>query len=283
VTVTPARALGAELDPARRSYTVDEVILYQLGLGAGGRPTDAQELRYVYESDLVVLPTFGTLLPLELVLQIPEVDGLDFDLALLLHGEQDISMVRPLPTNGTVTTTGRIAEIWDKGKAALVVLETETADDDGPIMTSRISAFLRGEGGFGGERGPVTGVPAPDRTPDAVLHTPTLPQQALIYRLTGDKNPLHADPAFAARGGFDRPILHGLATYGIVCRTVVDSLLDGDVTRVGRYMTRFAGSVFPGETIVTSVWREGDRLLLSATTQERGEPVLSNGFITLTS
>ena len=276
------RALGAELKPKTYEYSADDVILYQLGLGAGVPPTQEQELRYVYEDGLVTLPTFGVLPPLELVLQMPEVGGLEFDLALLLHGEQDITVHRPLPTAGVLTVTGRVAEIWDKRKAALVVLETETSDGNGLLMSSRISAFLRGEGGFGGERGPSTGIAAPQRTPDCVLFSPTLPQQALLYRLTGDKNPLHADPAFAAMGGFDRPILHGLCTYGIVCKAVIDQVLAGDIAKVGRYMTRFAGSVFPGETIVTSVWNEGDRLLLSATTAERGEPVLSNSFITLT-
>ncbi len=113
------------------------------------------------------------------------------------------------------------------------------------------------------------------------MQSPTLPQQALLYRLSGDKNPLHADPAFAAMGGFDRPILHGLCTYGIVCKAVVDQVLDGDVSRVARYQARFAGVVFPGETIVTSVWREGDRLLLTATTEERGEPVITNAAVML--
>jgi acyl dehydratase len=273
------KALGAELKPAIYEYGVDQVILYHLGLGAGTPPTDAHELSYVYEKSLVTLPSFGALIPMPLVLDMVEVEGLEVDLTKLLHGEQDITIHRPLPVAATITSTGRIAEIWDKGKAALVVLESEASDEDGPIMTARTSAFLRGQGGFGGERGPVTGAPAPDRAPDYVLNSPTLPQQALIYRLSGDKNPLHADPEFAALGGFDRPILHGLCTYGVVCKAVVDGVLGGDVTRVGRYMTRFAGSVFPGETIVTSVWDEGDRLLLSAATAERQNVVLSNAFI----
>jgi acyl dehydratase len=279
VTIDLDKALGAELKPATYEYGVDEVILYHLGLGAGTPPTDPRELRYVYEKSLVVLPAFGALLPMPLVLDMVDVEGLNVDLTKLLHGEQDIVIHRPLPVSATITTTGRIAEIWDKGKAALAVLESETSDADGPILTSRTSAFLRGQGGFGGERGPVTGAPAPDRAPDHVLRSPTLPQQALIYRLSGDKNPLHADPEFAALGGFDRPILHGLCTYGVVCKAVVDGVLGGDVARVGRYMSRFAGSVFPGETIVTSVWDEGDRLLLSAATDERQNAVLSNAFI----
>jgi len=279
VSIDLNKALGAELKPATYEYGVDQVILYHLGLGAGTPPTDAQELRYVYEKNLVVLPAYGALLPMPLVLDMVDVEGLGVDLTKLLHGEQDITIHRRIPVAATITTKGRIAEIWDKGKAALVVLESETSDAEGPILTARTSAFLRGSGGFGGERGPVTGAPAPDRAPDHVLRSPTLPQQALIYRLSGDKNPLHADPEFAALGGFDRPILHGLCTYGVVCKAVVDGVLGGDVTRVGRYMSRFAGSVFPGETIITSVWDEGDRLLLSAATEERQNAVLSNAFI----
>ena len=164
MTIDLDKALGAELKPATYEYGADEVILYHLGLGAGTPPTDPRELRYVYEKSLVVLPAFGALLPMPLVLDMVDVEGLDVDLTKLLHGEQDIIIHRPLPVAATITTTGRIAEVWDKGKAALAVLESETSDADGPILTCRTSAFLRGQGGFGGERGPVTGAPAPDRT-----------------------------------------------------------------------------------------------------------------------
>ncbi|HSR14202.1 MAG TPA: MaoC family dehydratase, partial [Gemmatimonadales bacterium] len=139
----------------------------------------------------------------------------------------------------------------------------------------------RGEGGFGGDPGPKPDNDRPGRDPDHVAEFKTLPQQALVYRLSGDKNPLHADPAFAAMAGFDRPILHGLCTYGIVCRSVVDTLLSGDVGRVARYTTRFSGVVFPGDTVVTSMWEEGDRILLEASTAESGRPVLTNAALML--
>ena len=139
------------------------------------------------------------------------------------------------------------------------------------------------EGGFGGESGPPAGNKAPERGPDLTVESKTMPNQALIYRLSGDKNPLHADPQFAKMGGFDKPILHGLSSFGVVCKAVVDNVLDGDVTKVARYQVRFAGVVFPGETIVTSVWREGDRLLLTAKTKERDTPVVSNAAIELRS
>jgi acyl dehydratase len=142
--------------------------------------------------------------------------------------------------------------------------------DGTPLWTTTSSIFARGEGGFGGERGPSGRGEPPGRAPDAVLVTPTVPQQALWYRLLGDRNPLHSDPAFAAGAGFPRPILHGLCTYGMVCKAVVDDVLDGDVTRVASYGVRFAGVVFPGETLRTAVWRDGDRLRLVTTVDERG-------------
>ena len=146
-----------------------------------------------------------------------------------------------------------------------------------------MSLFLRGEGGFGGPSGPKVENATPDRAPDGVIESPTLPQQALLYRLNGDKNPLHCDPEFAKSAGFDTPIIHGLCSYGIVCKAVVDGALDGDVTRVARYQARFRGVGFPGETYRTSFWREGDRLLVEAHSVERDAIIISNAVFTLRS
>ena len=175
--------------------------------------------------------------------------------------------------------------VYDKGKAALVVLETvsRAAGDNRPLFTNRFSAFFRGEGGFGGDSGPAAASPTPDRAPDLVVACPTLPQQALLYRLSGDKNPLHVDPAFAAKAGFDQPILHGLCTYGLVCKAVVDHALGGDVGRVAGYGARFAGVVFPGETVEVAMWHEDGRVLTSARAVERDAPVIVNGSVRLTS
>jgi acyl dehydratase len=187
------------------------------------------------------------------------------------------------PAAADARTTGRVAGIFDKGSGALVVVEATTTDSNGSaLFLNRFSLFVRGEGGFGGEPGPRTGNEAPERSPDVEIEHATVPQQALLYRLCGDKNPLHADPAVAARAGFDRPILHGLCTYGIVCKAAVDRLLGGDVSRVARYRARFAGVLFPGETIVVQGWREDDRILLRAACRERGTPVLTNAALTLT-
>ena len=208
--------------------------------------------------------------------------GLDFNPMMLLHGEQEIVVHESLPTQATVRNTGRIAEIWDKGKGAVVTLEAETALDDGrKLCTNRFSAFIRGEGGFGGESGPAPGEPAPARPPDHVFASSTRRSQALLYRLSGDKNPLHADPALAKLGGFDTPILHGLCSFGVVCKAVVDGVLGGDVSRVAGYRARFAGVVYPGETIETAVWEESGQLILAARAVERDAAVLTHAAIAL--
>ena len=208
--------------------------------------------------------------------------GLEFNPAMLLHGEQDIEIHKPLPAAASFKTKGRIADVFDKGKAALVIIENESRDESGePLFTIRMSLFLRGEGGFGGPSGPKAGNVAPERAPDGVVVSTTLPQQALLYRLCGDKNPLHADPEFAKMGGFDTPIIHGLCSYGIACKAVVDDALAGDVTKVARYQARFAGVAFPGETYLTSWWKEGDWILLEVKSKERDAVIISNAAITL--
>lgn len=276
------RALGAVLPESTSSWAENDVILYHLGVGAGAAPTDPAELSYCYEANLKVLPTYATTLPFELIAHLGSVDGLDFNFAMLLHGEQDLHVHRPLPTAATVSHRGSDVEIWDKGKGALVVLEVVTTDENNDrLFTNRYSVFLRGEGGFGGPGGPTARNVAPEREPDLTVESETLPQQALLYRLSGDKNPLHADPNFAALGGFDRPILHGLCSFGIACKAVVDGVLGGEVTRVERYQGRFTGPVFPGETLVTSVWKDGDTYLLSVATKERQTPVLSNAALSV--
>jgi acyl dehydratase len=272
-------AVGAELPPVDFEWTASDVLLYHLAVGAGADPVHPRELRYATETDLHVLPTFAVVAPSINVFEPPRVEypGVSIDLAKVLHGSQRIDLHRPLPTAGKGRAVGRVTAAYDKGSAAVLVTETTVTDLDGEALwTNTSSIFARGEGGFGGDRGPAGPGAPPDRAPDFVVVAPTMPQQALLYRLLGDRNPLHSDPAFAAAAGFPRPILHGLCTYGVVCKSVVDELLDGDVTRVAAYEVRFAGVVFPGETLRTSGWREGDRLVLATTVDERGgAPALS--------
>ncbi len=278
------KALAHQFPAGEGGYERDDVILYHLGIGAGNPPTDPNELEYTYEKGLKVLPTFAVVASVGSGGGgLGKVPGLEFNPALLLHGEQAVEVHRPLPPEASkLRSQMRIQDIYDKGKAALAVLENSVSDAEGPLWTTRMSLFLRGEGGFGGPAGPAVGNEPPDRAPDGVLETPTLPQQALIYRLCGDKNPLHADPAFAERGGFDRPIIHGLCSYGLTCKAVCDGVLGGQVQRIRGYEARFRGVAFPGETYLTEYWQEDDSILLQARSKERdGAIIISNARITL--
>ncbi|MEU7630718.1 MaoC/PaaZ C-terminal domain-containing protein [Nocardia sp. NPDC049220] len=281
--IDPKIALGAELPSREFAWTPSDVQLYQLGLGAGTRWTDAAELRYLDDRAPQVLPSFATVAPTLHETRPPKVSfpGIDIDLAKVVHGHQEVEVHRPIPAAGKATGAGRISEIWDKGSAAVVVQEhTITGSDGAPLWTTRSSIFARGEGGFGGERGPSTKSELPNRAPDFDVSTPTLPQQALLYRLCGDRNPLHSDPEFARAAGFPAPILHGLCTYGIVCKTATDTVLGADASRVASFRARFAGVLFPGETIRTRIWRQDDELTLVATVVERDDaPIL--GDVTL--
>ena len=285
--IDPEKAIGASLGETQSSYNRDDVILYHLGIGAGVPATDSKELEYTYEKNLKVLPSFVVVAGSRNRQRgsgknIAEIPGVSFNMAMMLHGEQDIEIHKPLPTEASQKTEGKIADVFDKGKAALQIMESKTRDEnDEPLYTTRSSLFIRGEGGFGGPSGPKAENKAPERPADGVVESTTLPQQALLYRLNGDKNPLHADPEFAKMGGFDTPIIHGLCSYGIVCKAVVDAALDGATERVARYQARFTGVAFPGETYITSFWREGDKILLEARSKERDAPIISNAALTL--
>lgn len=280
--IDPGRVVGAELPETEHAWESDDVILYHLGVGAGNPPTEPGELEYTYEGALKVLPTFATIPVFSSMMGVLALDGLDINPAMILHGEQSIRLQGTIPTEARVVNRGRVTHLYDKGKGAVVVVEITTSTADGTeLFTNVASLYVRGEGGFGGESGPEPSHVPPSRDHDAEVSSPTLPQQALLYRLSGDKNPLHADPAFAAFGGFDRPILHGLCTYGVVCKAVVDQLLDGDVTAVRGVDARFTGVVFPGETVVTRAWREPGLIVVEARTAEREQVVLSNAAIHL--
>ena len=290
--IDPDKAIGAELPERSFAWTESDVLLYHLGVGAGSRQgdqTDPRALRYTLDGGaLQVLPSFGIVAPTLHETDAPSLDlpGCDIDLAHVLHGSQEIVVHRPLPTAARATVRTRISDVWDKGKAAVIVQEGEAVDEAGePLFTTRSSIFVRGEGGWGGGRGPSTKVELPERAPDADTSYTTTPQQALLYRLCGDRNPLHADPEFAAAAGFPAPILHGLCSYGIVLRTVVDALLDSDCAAVRGFTARFAGVVFPGETIRVRAWDEGSQVLVSAAVasgepERDGAPVLADAVLT---
>jgi len=286
VPIDPGVAVGADLPEQPFSWTASDVLLYHLALGAGADPMSTRELRYATEKKLQVLPSFALVAPTFHVFEPPSVSfpGIDIDLAKVLHGGQELVVHRPLPTEGKATLRSRIADVYDKGSAAVIIQESEAADDSGrPLYTTRSQIFARGEGGFGGERGPSSRVELPGSTPDLEVRIPTLPQQALWYRLCGDRNPLHSDPEFAQAAGFPRPILHGLCSYGLVCKALVDALCDGDASRVDRFAVRFAGVVFPGETLRTRAWRRDTDWVVSTTVVERDDaPVLADSVFAAT-
>jgi acyl dehydratase len=295
--IDPDVAIGAELPDRSFSWTSSDVLLYHLGIGAGSRAgdnLDPRSLRYTLDNDdLHVLPSFGIVAPTFHETDPPPLDlpGCDINLSQVVHGSQSIAVSAPLPTSGAAVLSTRISDIWDKGKAAVIWQEGVARSPEGAeLWTVRSSIFVRGEGGWGGDRGESTAVEIPDRKPDADTTYDVTPQQALLYRLCGDRNPLHADPAFAQAAGFPAPILHGLCSYGIVLRTVTDELLGGDAAQVESFTARFAGVVYPGETIRVHAWTvpsDGgdDQIVVTATIdslrEERdGAPVLSDCVVT---
>ncbi len=271
--VDPSK-VGAEGKPSQRSWTAKDCMLYALGVGAG---TD--ELEFSTEKNQRVLPTFAVIVGGG---GVPFREIGSFNPAMLVHGEQAIEVYKQIPPEGGVESTGRIAAIYDKGKGALVVLESTSRDvkTGESLLKTTMSLFIRGEGGFGGDRGPSgpRHVP-PDRKPDAEVTYDPRRDQALLYRLSGDMNPLHSDPEFATRGGFDRPILHGLCTYGFTGRALLHTLCGSDPARFRSMEGRFSKPVFPGEALTISMWIDGGEAIFR-TTNPDGDVVFDQGRCT---
>jgi acyl dehydratase len=265
-----------------QSYRAKDTILYALGLGFGTDPVDRDQLRFVYEDGLKALPSMATVLAYPGQWSKNPETGIDWK--QVVHGEQSFVIHKPLPAAATVIGRTAIEEIIDKGagRGALVYSRRDVRDKEtGELLASLNStSFLRGDGGFGGPSGPTRPVHAlPEDAPDIVCDLPTLPQAALIYRLSGDYNPLHADPSVAKAAGFPRPILHGLCTFGVAAHALLRRLCRYDPTRLKRMEARFSAPVFPGETVRTEIWREGrGRAGFRCRLIERDAIVINNGF-----
>jgi len=277
--INPDVALAAELDPIEFAWSSSDVQLYHLGLGAGADPMDARELRYLIDDTPQVLPTFGNVAASFHMTKPPTVQfpGIDIELSKVLHASEQVTAPAPLPPSGSATAVTRFTDIWDKGKAAVIWSETRVTAPDGTLLwTQRRSIFARGEGGFGGDRGSSTSTAAPDRAPDLELDIAVLPQQALLYRLCGDRNPLHSDPEFASAAGFPRPILHGLASYAIA--GIAGSRACGlPPTRVAALQCRFSGVVFPGDELAFKIWHRDGAAVFQGFVGER--KVLDQGLV----
>jgi len=270
-------AVGATGNPSKRSWNSKDGLLYAVGVGAG-----TSELPYTTENTKdtpqQILPTFAEIIggggaPFDKI-------G-SFNPAMLVHGEQGIELLDEIPAEGEIESTGKISAIWDKGKGAVVEMTSEAVlvSTGKPLLRTRMSAFIRGEGGFGGERGPSVSFEVPDRAPDHQVSYETRADQALLYRLSGDRNPLHSDPSFAKMGGFDRPILHGLCTYGFTGRALLKSLCDNDPSRFKSMDGRFSKPVIPGDTLTISMWVDGNECAFQ-TKDQRGDVVLDCGKAT---
>lgn len=267
-------AVGETGGPVSRGWTSKDALLYAVGIGAG---TD--ELPFTTENTKDtpqrVFPTFAVIIggggaPLASV-------G-SFNPALMVHGEQGIELLGEIPPDGEIESRGKIAAIWDKGNAAVIEMESESVDaaTGKPLLKTRSMLFCRGEGGWGGDRGPSQKVAFPDAEPTHRVTYQTREDQALTYRLSGDRNPLHSDPAFAAMGGFDKPILHGLCTYGFTGRALLHSLCAGDPARFRSMNARFSRPVIPGDELTVSMWVDGEQALFR-TANQSGDVVIDQG------
>lgn len=287
--------LEQKTEPRTFTYGDKDVMLYALGIGLGADPMNETELAFVNERGLKVVPTAVTVLAAAdgrvsgRNRPAPEPDPSKrisvINHALVVHGEQKVELHKPLPITGTFTATSRTTGAFDKGKdkGAVIINETVWVDEAGEkIATLTGSTFARGDGGFGGPKeGAPEPHPTPTRKPDITADFTTRPDQALLYRLNGDRNPLHSDPEFAKRAGFDRPILHGLCTYGITCRAVLQEVVGYDPDKILSHQVRFSSPVFPGDTIAVDLWIDGKDVAFEARAKERGVTVIKNGLCRL--
>uniref|UniRef100_A0A8D2D3T2 Peroxisomal multifunctional enzyme type 2 n=1 Tax=Sciurus vulgaris TaxID=55149 RepID=A0A8D2D3T2_SCIVU len=279
-------AIGHKLPSFSSAYTELETIMYALGVGASVK--DPKDLKFVYEgsSDFSCLPTFGVIIAQKSMMGegLTEIPGLSISLAKVLHGEQYLELYKPLPRSGKLRCEAVVADVLDKGSGVVILMDVYSYSGKELICYNQFSLFLVGSGGFGGKRTSEklkVAVAIPNRPPDAVLRDTTSLNQAALYRLSGDWNPLHIDPNFASLAGFEKPILHGLCTFGFSARHVLRQFADNDVSRFKAIKSRFAKPVYPGQTLQTEMWKEGNRIHFQTKVQETGDIVISNAYVDL--
>ncbi|XP_062100799.1 enoyl-CoA hydratase 2, peroxisomal-like [Humulus lupulus] len=294
--VNPDLLVSQNFPEVTFTYSERDATLYALSIGAcASDAVDGEELKYVYHEDgqkfIQVLPTFAALFAVRSVSMRSLLPGLEYDPRLLLHGQQYIELYKPLPSSGRIQNKVALAGLHDKGKAAIVEIETKSYNECGELLCmNRLTVFLRGAGGFSTSSQPfsfsnypanqVPAIKIPEHQPFAVSEDPTQPSQALLYGLSDDYNPLHSDPEFAKVAGFSRPILHGLCTLGFAVRAAIKCICKGDPNMVKSISGRFLLHVYPGETLITEMWLQGMRVIYQTKVKERNRTVLS-GFVDL--
>ena len=277
------RLMALKREGDRFAYGDRETMLYALGIGMGRDPLDEQELPYVFEKgELKTVPSMASVLA-----RVPLLKDCGYDYSKVLHGEQKLTLHRTLPPQGELVADSRVVAAYDKGpgKGAVILTETKVrlAADGQPLFTQSSTTFARGDGGYGGPAGSGPAPhPIPERRPDRTVTLETRKDQALLYRLNGDRNPLHADPALARRVGFPAPILHGLCTYGTACRAILTTVAGYDHARIVGFDVRFSAPVYPGESIATDLWVDGKIVSFRCRVPERDVVVINNGKCVLT-
>ncbi|MCK6513157.1 MaoC family dehydratase N-terminal domain-containing protein, partial [Myxococcota bacterium] len=267
-------SIGQRLGPYEREYEEKDAILYALGVGAG-----FDEMSYVYEQELKVVPSFGIAAIHGFLGEVILRSGAD--LSGILHGEQELIFYRPIPPKGKLVTEGRITDIYDKGagKGALLIARSLTRDGQGrKLFESVFRLFCRNDGGFGGDNAPPERYALPEREPDIIEKAYPSEGQPLLYRLSGDLFPLHVDPEFARSAGFSKPIMHGLCTYGYACRALIKHLAGGDPSKLRELKARFSKPLYPGEPIETRIWKEGSAAYFQVVHSQSGEILMDRGY-----
>ena len=259
------------------SYSDKDSILYSLGIGLGNDPMNLNELKYVYENSQSVLPSMAT----NFQYHSPLLLKTNINFIMVVHGEQRLSITNAMPVSGDFIANAKVIGCYDKGPARGAIIEVETTvknkKNNEEICKLVSTTFARGDGGFGGPDSPKKEIFIPDGEPDYVSEVSTKPDQALIFRLSGDYNPLHSDPNFAKAAGFEKPILHGMCTYGIACRSLVNEICENDASKLKRFDCRFSSPVYPGETIITEMWKKDKMIYFNSKVKERDKLVLKNG------